>query len=212
MIPQDPGCERLSICNKKKTQNGILLWLLQVRWSHLIVSSAIHNTPNFIREALQRPMMTSKQSLLNLLNLKGILTRLIGILYCTHYILSDGILSELVMIKVTIFCILILGDLLPLMCPHNISQVWCLIMNTTQSPSSFIPVQNRSQSSNETNLSTATSFGSKYNLYIGLILAVSSSFFIGSSFIMKKKGLLRLAEKGVTRAGRKNKTCLLMIR
>ncbi|CAI9563970.1 unnamed protein product [Staurois parvus] len=87
------------------------------------------------------------------------------------------------------------------MCPHSISKVWCLIMNTTESPSSFISVQNSSQSSNETNLSIATSFGSKYNLYIGLILAVSSSIFIGSSFIMKKKGLLRLAEKGVTRAG-----------
>ncbi|XP_018420459.1 PREDICTED: magnesium transporter NIPA3 [Nanorana parkeri] len=93
------------------------------------------------------------------------------------------------------------GALLPLMCPHNISQAWCLIMNTSQSPSSFIPVQNSSQSSNETNLSIATSFGNKYNLYIGLILAASSSLFIGSSFIMKKKGLLRLAEKGVTRAG-----------
>nr|DBA29205.1 TPA: hypothetical protein GDO54_009453 [Pyxicephalus adspersus] len=74
-------------------------------------------------------------------------------------------------------------------------------MNTTQSPSSFISVQNGSQSTNETNLSITTSFVNKYNLYIGLILAVSSSFFIGSSFIMKKKGLLRLAEKGVTRAG-----------
>ncbi|XP_073464581.1 magnesium transporter NIPA3 [Aquarana catesbeiana] len=93
------------------------------------------------------------------------------------------------------------GDLLPLMCPDSISQVWCLIMNTTQSPSSFISVQNSSQSSNETNLSIATSFGTKYKLYIGLLLAVSSSLFIGSSFIMKKKGLLRLAEKGVTRAG-----------
>ncbi|KAM5192269.1 magnesium transporter NIPA3 [Mantella aurantiaca] len=93
------------------------------------------------------------------------------------------------------------GTLLPLMCPHGISEVWCLIMNTTQSPSSFISVQNSSQSSNETNLSIAASIGNKYNLYIGLILAVSSSIFIGSSFIMKKKGLLRLAEKGVTRAG-----------
>lgn len=93
------------------------------------------------------------------------------------------------------------GALLPLMCPHTVSPAWCLIMNTSQSPSSFIPVQNSSKSSNETNLSIATSFENKYNLYIGLILAVSSSIFIGSSFIMKKKGLLRLAEKGVTRAG-----------
>ena len=30
------------------------------------------------------------------------------------------------------------------------------------------------------------------DFYIGLILAVTSSIFIGSSFILKKKGLLRL--------------------
>jgi len=37
--------------------------------------------------------------------------------------------------------------------------------------------------------------------YIGLGLAISSSIFIGGSFILKKKGLLRLAAKGTTRAG-----------
>lgn len=37
--------------------------------------------------------------------------------------------------------------------------------------------------------------------YIGLSLAVSSSLFIGASFILKKKGLLRLASRGRTRAG-----------
>lgn len=37
---------------------------------------------------------------------------------------------------------------------------------------------------------------------IGLILAISSSLFIGSSFIVKKKGLLRLGgASGKTRAG-----------
>lgn len=36
--------------------------------------------------------------------------------------------------------------------------------------------------------------------YIGLILAVSSSIFIGSSFIIKKKGLMRLSKKGSLRA------------
>ncbi|KTF71828.1 hypothetical protein cypCar_00049379 [Cyprinus carpio] len=39
------------------------------------------------------------------------------------------------------------------------------------------------------------------NFYIGLALAVSSTIFIGGSFILKKKGLLRLARKGSTRAG-----------
>ncbi|CAL8345699.1 magnesium transporter NIPA2 isoform X2 [Gadus morhua] len=41
----------------------------------------------------------------------------------------------------------------------------------------------------------------KYDFYIGLGLAVSSSIFIGGSFILKKKGLLRLAKKGSMRAG-----------
>ncbi|XP_003218833.1 magnesium transporter NIPA2 [Anolis carolinensis] len=41
----------------------------------------------------------------------------------------------------------------------------------------------------------------KYDFYIGLVLAMSSSFFIGGSFILKKKGLLRLARKGSMRAG-----------
>lgn len=41
----------------------------------------------------------------------------------------------------------------------------------------------------------------RYDFYIGLALAVSSSIFIGGSFILKKKGLLRLAKKGAMRAG-----------
>ncbi|KAM9183680.1 magnesium transporter NIPA2 isoform 2-T8 [Dugong dugon] len=40
----------------------------------------------------------------------------------------------------------------------------------------------------------------KYDFYIGLGLAMSSSIFIGGSFILKKKGLLRLARKGSMRA------------
>lgn len=39
------------------------------------------------------------------------------------------------------------------------------------------------------------------DFYIGLSLAVSSSIFIGVSFIFKKKGLLRLEAKGQARAG-----------
>lgn len=39
------------------------------------------------------------------------------------------------------------------------------------------------------------------DFYIGLALAVSSTIFIGGSFILKKKGLLRLAKNGSTRAG-----------
>ncbi|XP_031430395.1 magnesium transporter NIPA2 isoform X2 [Clupea harengus] len=41
----------------------------------------------------------------------------------------------------------------------------------------------------------------RYDFYIGLVLAISSSIFIGGSFILKKKGLLRLARKGSMRAG-----------
>uniref|UniRef100_A0A8C3RVZ8 NIPA like domain containing 4 n=1 Tax=Chelydra serpentina TaxID=8475 RepID=A0A8C3RVZ8_CHESE len=43
--------------------------------------------------------------------------------------------------------------------------------------------------------------GNKYGFYIGLALAIFSSFLIGSSVILKKKGLLRLVDKGGTRAG-----------
>ncbi|XP_061164060.1 uncharacterized protein LOC133173136 [Saccostrea echinata] len=39
------------------------------------------------------------------------------------------------------------------------------------------------------------------NFYIGLFLAISSSLFIGSSFIFKKRGLLKLAQHQGTRAG-----------
>lgn len=41
----------------------------------------------------------------------------------------------------------------------------------------------------------------RVDFYIGLSLALSSSLFIGASFILKKKGLLRLASKGFMRAG-----------
>lgn len=41
----------------------------------------------------------------------------------------------------------------------------------------------------------------KYGFYIGLGLAIFSSFLIGTSVILKKKGLRRLVEKGGTRAG-----------
>lgn len=40
-----------------------------------------------------------------------------------------------------------------------------------------------------------------HEFYIGLGLAISSSVFIGSSFIIKKIALLRLSKIGCTRAG-----------
>ena len=46
----------------------------------------------------------------------------------------------------------------------------------------------------------ATGFGITSENVVGLILALSSSIFIGSSFIIKKKGLIRAGLSGV-RAG-----------
>ncbi|KAM4664906.1 magnesium transporter NIPA2-like [Discoglossus pictus] len=43
--------------------------------------------------------------------------------------------------------------------------------------------------------------GNHYDFYIGLALALSSSIFIGGSFILKKKGLLKLSGRGQLRAG-----------
>ncbi|XP_034860920.1 magnesium transporter NIPA3 isoform X3 [Mirounga leonina] len=59
----------------------------------------------------------------------------------------------------------------------------------------------RDLNSSVSNWSVSAKVENKYSLYVGLLLAVSSSIFIGSSFILKKKGLLQLAKKGVTRAG-----------
>ncbi|NXJ19522.1 NIPA3 protein, partial [Dicrurus megarhynchus] len=78
-------------------------------------------------------------------------------------------------------------------------QAWCQIINMSESHSPFIT--SMEGTGNETNWSISMPSGSKYHLYIGLALAVGSSIFIGSSFILKKKGLLKLADRGVTRAG-----------
>ncbi|RXM27344.1 Magnesium transporter NIPA2 [Acipenser ruthenus] len=55
--------------------------------------------------------------------------------------------------------------------------------------------------SNGSNLDKSLPANDKFNnIYIGLVLAMSSSVFIGCSFILKKKGLLQLAKRGTTRA------------
>ena len=46
-----------------------------------------------------------------------------------------------------------------------------------------------------------TATDSSRDFYIGLALAVSSSIFIGTSFIVKKKGLLRVSRTSSSRAG-----------
>lgn len=43
--------------------------------------------------------------------------------------------------------------------------------------------------------------GGRSGFYVGLGLALASSAFIGGSFILKKKGLLRLCGRGRPRAG-----------
>uniref|UniRef100_A0A8C5PD03 NIPA like domain containing 1 n=1 Tax=Leptobrachium leishanense TaxID=445787 RepID=A0A8C5PD03_9ANUR len=88
------------------------------------------------------------------------------------------------------------GALISLLCLPNISPAWCQIMNDSSAL-----ISSARNATNGTTLDLTESFGNKYNIYIGLLLGISSSLFIGSSFIMKKKGLLRLADKGVTRAG-----------
>ncbi|XP_029444053.1 magnesium transporter NIPA3 [Rhinatrema bivittatum] len=90
------------------------------------------------------------------------------------------------------------GSILSVLC-SGFTQVLCQVTNVTERPSSHLQFVNKQPSS--TPLNMTGSVGSKYSLYIGVTLAVMSSIFIGSSFILKKKGLLRLADKGVTRAG-----------
>lgn len=58
---------------------------------------------------------------------------------------------------------------------------------SNMSSSEFQESENMSHSSN--------------NFYVGLGLAISSSIFIGASFVVKKKGLLKLNRQGQTRAG-----------
>lgn len=67
----------------------------------------------------------------------------------------------------------------------------CLVVNVTDDDAN----------ANASSLAMGQDRG-KYDFYIGLGLAISSSIFIGGSFILKKKGLLRLARKGSMRAGK----------
>ncbi|KAM7112143.1 magnesium transporter NIPA3 [Ciconia maguari] len=90
------------------------------------------------------------------------------------------------------------GAVLSFAC-HDSCQAWCQIINVSESRSSLLASMDGTLS--EMNRSVSTPAGSKYRLYVGLALAIGSSIFIGSSFILKKKGLLKLADKGVPRAG-----------
>ncbi|NXU58570.1 NIPA3 protein, partial [Turnix velox] len=90
------------------------------------------------------------------------------------------------------------GAVLSFVCPDS-CQAWCQIINVSESRFSLLASVDGFL--NETNQSISTSSGSRYHLYVGLILAISSSLFSGSSFILKKKGLLKLAGKGVPQYG-----------
>ncbi|XP_019409009.1 PREDICTED: magnesium transporter NIPA3 [Crocodylus porosus] len=90
------------------------------------------------------------------------------------------------------------GAVLSLVC-HDFFQAWCKVINVSVSPASFFTYPNRH--SDETNLSISTSAENKSRLFVGVVLAIGSSIFVGSSFILKKKALLQLADKGITRAG-----------
>ncbi|NWX85421.1 NIPA3 protein, partial [Nothoprocta pentlandii] len=86
------------------------------------------------------------------------------------------------------------GAVLPLACgaAHH---AWCRVVNVSAPRASLLAA------ANGTAQSAAAAASAAARLYVGLALAVGSSIFIGASFILKKKGLLRLATKGVTRAG-----------
>ncbi|XP_009680320.2 magnesium transporter NIPA3 isoform X1 [Struthio camelus] len=90
------------------------------------------------------------------------------------------------------------GAVLPLAC-HDSRQAWCQIVNISTSRSFFLASMDKTF--NETSRGVSTPAGSRCRLYVGLALAIGSSIFIGASFILKKKGLLRLATRGATRAG-----------
>ncbi|NXA91158.1 NIPA4 protein, partial [Melanocharis versteri] len=84
------------------------------------------------------------------------------------------------------------GSLITLSCLSH--RVVCQVI------SSAVPAD-PAQDNGTSDSSWITRLESSYGFYIGLGLAVFSSFLIGSSIILKKKGLLRLVEKGGTRAG-----------
>ncbi|XP_053233091.1 magnesium transporter NIPA4 [Podarcis raffonei] len=84
------------------------------------------------------------------------------------------------------------GSLLALTCLSG--QTFCQVVGNVSS--TVLPHNNITLNTN-----WMVQIEDKYGFYIGLALAIFSSFLIGSSVILKKKGLLRLVETGGTRAG-----------
>ncbi|NXA30953.1 NIPA3 protein, partial [Eudromia elegans] len=90
------------------------------------------------------------------------------------------------------------GAVLPLAC-RDAYQAWCRVVNVSAPRPALLAAADAPL--NATRASASAPGASRCQLYAGLALAIGSSVFIGASFILKKKGLLRLHTKGVTRAG-----------
>ncbi|XP_043547450.1 magnesium transporter NIPA3-like isoform X2 [Chiloscyllium plagiosum] len=91
------------------------------------------------------------------------------------------------------------GSFISVACPNKSQWALCQIINVTTEDKDSQPYRT-SEKLNGTERETIKWLDTRYNLYIGLALAVTSSLLTGSSFILKKKGLLRVSEKGITRA------------
>ncbi|KAJ8276296.1 hypothetical protein COCON_G00080480 [Conger conger] len=85
------------------------------------------------------------------------------------------------------------GSLVRILCSSR--NVVCMVVEGISQNSTLI------ESHNATEIALSTDKWSNYNFWIGLSLAVLSAILIGGSVILKKKALLRLADKGETRAG-----------
>ena len=114
---------------------------------------------------------------------------------------KDGAPSESCLVRESLVLLFLLpGAVLSFVC-HDCCQAWCRIINVSEPRSALLASVDGTV--NETNQSVSMPAGSKYHLFVGLALAIGSSIFIGSSFILKKKGLLKVADKGVPRAGKR---------
>ncbi|XP_064422937.1 magnesium transporter NIPA2 [Latimeria chalumnae] len=86
------------------------------------------------------------------------------------------------------------GSLVTLSCASR--QVVCQVVNEAN-----VPVSLYENITLSTDWVVSVQGRRNYDFFIGLGLAIFSSFLIGSSVILKKKGLQRLVQRGATRAG-----------
>ncbi|KAM6985551.1 magnesium transporter NIPA4 [Aplochiton taeniatus] len=91
------------------------------------------------------------------------------------------------------------GSIVRLLCPSQVAL--CVVYGGAKIPNQFNATLVDQFNTTDTLLTHRTDRGSSYNFWVGLTLAVLSSFMIGGSVILKKKALLRLACNGNTRAG-----------